>query len=135
MAEQPTCGQGLAWNASLIAKLGALTNAMADNLEVHLRALDPGDESSRREHAIYRRLAEGQRRAAAGLASIANEMAAAEDLPMGRHDMSAMTSPAVGQAFLGFVTAERDLLSLIQGRLEQDHRMLDQMRAAGGDGR
>lgn len=135
MAEHPTCGQGLAWNAPLIAKLGALTNAMADNLEVHMRALDPGDESSRREHAIYRRLAESQRRAAAGLASIANEMAAAEDLPMGRHDMDAMTAPAVGQAFLGFVTAERDLLSLIQSRLEQDHRMLDQMRAAGSDGR
>lgn len=135
MAEQPTCGRGLASNAALIAKLGALTDAMADNLEVHMRALDPGDESSRREHAIYRRLAEGQRRAAAGMASIANEMAAAEDLPMGRHDPRAMTSPAVGQAFLGFVTAERDLLSLIQGRLEQDHRMLDEMRAAGGDGR
>jgi hypothetical protein len=135
MAEQPTCGQGLAWNAALIAKLGALTGAMADNLEVHMRALDPGDESARRELAIYRRLAEKQQRAAAGLASIANEMAAAEDLPMGRHDMGAMTSPAVGQAFLGFVIAERDLLSLLQGRLEQDHRMLDQMRAAGGDGR
>jgi hypothetical protein len=108
---------------------------MADNLEVHLRALDPGDESARREHAIYRRLAEEQRRAAAGLAAIAREMAAARDLPMGRHDMRAMTSPAVGQAFQGFVTAERDLLALLQRRLEGDLRMLAQMGAPGFDGR
>jgi hypothetical protein len=135
MAEQPTCGQGLAENSTLIAKLGAMTDAMADNLEVHLRALDPGDESARREHAIYRRLAEEQRRAAAGLAAIAREMAAARDLPMGRHDMRAMTSPAVGQAFQGFVTAERDLLALLQRRLEGDLRMLAQMGAPGFDGR
>jgi hypothetical protein len=46
-----------------------------------------------------------------------------------------MTSPAVGQAFQGFVTAERDLLALLQRRLEGDLRMLAQMGAPGFDGR
>jgi hypothetical protein len=135
MAEQPTCGQGLAANSTLIAKLGAMTNAMADNLEVHMRALDPHDESARREYAVYRRFAEEQRRGAAGLLAIAGEMAAARDLPMGRHDLQAMSSPAVAEAFQGFVTAERELLALLEGRLEQDLQMLAQMGAAGGGGR
>lgn len=134
MAEQPTCGQGLAENSTLIAKLGAMTEAIADNLEVHLRALNPADQSARQEHAIYRRLAEEQRRVAAGLAMVAGEMAAASDLPMGRHDPRAMASPAVGQAYQGFVTAERDLLALLQRRIEDDLRMLARMGAGGPDG-
>jgi hypothetical protein len=43
-----------------------------------------------------------------------------------------MSSPAVAEAFQGFVTAERELLALLEGRLEQDLQMLAQMGAAGG---
>ena len=40
MDEQQTCGKGLASNASLPDKLGALTGAVADILEAHMPALD-----------------------------------------------------------------------------------------------
>ena len=48
-------------------------------------------------------------------------------MPMGRHDMAAMTSPAPRHAFAGFVKHEEALAALLQNRLEQDHAMLGQM--------
>lgn len=39
--DQATCGQGLAQHATLPAKLADAFAAVADNLEIHLAALDP----------------------------------------------------------------------------------------------
>jgi hypothetical protein len=132
MAEQPTCGRGLASHSPLAASVAELTDAVASNLDVHMRALDPTDENARREHAAYLRLSEEHRRAAAELRAIGQEMAGYHDLPMGRHDPEAMTSPDVAAAFRRFVNAERDLLALLQRRLEQDQRMLAGMNGSGG---
>ena len=79
---------------------------MADNLQVHMQALELDDEPARQEHAVYLRLAEEQRQAAARLRAVAGEMAAARDLPMGRHDEQTLTSPQVGEAFQRFVKAK-----------------------------
>jgi hypothetical protein len=58
-------------------------------------------------------------------------MAGYRDLPMGRHDMAAMMSPAPRHAFAGFVKHEEALLALLQARLTADHAMLGMMAAAG----
>jgi hypothetical protein len=134
MAEQPTCGRGLASHSPLAASLAELTDAVASNLDVHMRALDPTDEDARREHAAYLRLSEEHRRAAAELRAIGEEMAGYRDLPMGRHDHEEMTSPDVAAAFRRFVTAERDLVALLQRRLEQDQRMLAGMNGSAAAG-
>jgi len=42
VAEHETCGKGLAAHSSLPAKLGDLTDAVADVLEIHTTALDLG---------------------------------------------------------------------------------------------
>jgi hypothetical protein len=126
--EQPqTCGQGLAEHAALPALLAEVTEAMAGNLVVHMQALELDDEPAREEHAVYLRLAEEQRQAAARLRGIAGEMAAAGDLPMGRHDQQTMTSPEVGDAFRRFVDAKQELLALLQRMAEQDQRLLAEM--------
>jgi hypothetical protein len=127
MVEQPTCGQGLAEHAALPARLAEVTEAIASNLQMHMQALELDDEPARQEHAVYLRLAEEQRQAAARLRAVANEMAAARDLPMGRHDAQTMSSPEVGDAFQHLVTAKLELLALLQGMVEQDRRMLAQM--------
>jgi hypothetical protein len=127
MAEEPTCGTGLAEHAALPAQLAEVVEAMAANLQVHMQALELDDEPAREEHAVYLRLAEEQRQAAARLHAIAGEMAAARDLPMGRHDEQTMTSPEVGAAFQRFVTAKQELLDLLQQMVEQDRRMLAEM--------
>lgn len=128
MDEQQTCGRGLAEHAALPARLAEVTEAMASNLQVHMQALELDDEPAREEHAVYLRLAEEQRQAAARLRAVANEMAGARDLPMGRHDTQTMASPEVGDAFQRFVRAKQELLDLLQGMVEQDRRMLAEMR-------
>ena len=127
MDEQQTCGRGLAEHSALPARLAEVTEAMASNLQVHMQALELDDEPAREEHAVYLRLVEEQRQAAARLRAVANEMAAARDLPMGRHDAQTMSSPEVGDAFQRFVKAKQELLALLQGMVEQDRRMLAEM--------
>jgi hypothetical protein len=126
--EEHTCGQGLAENSVLPAQLAEVTEAMADNLMAHMQALELDDEPARQEHAVYLRLCEEQRQAAARLRAVAGEMAAARELPMGRHDTQTMTSPEVAHAFQRFVKAKQELLALLQRTAEQDQRLLAQLQ-------
>jgi hypothetical protein len=136
MAEQQTqtCGQGVADNAVLPALLAEVTEAMASNLQVHMAALELDDEPARQEHAVYLRLTEEHRQASARLRGISQEMAAARDLPMGRHDQQAMSSPEVAEAFQRLVRAKQELLALLQRMVEQDRRMLAEMGGPGDGG-
>ena len=127
MDDQQTCGQGLAEHSALPAQLAEVTEAMADNLQVHMAALELDDEPARQEHAVYLQLVEEQRQAAGRLRAVAKEMAAARDVPMGRHDAETMRSPEVGDAFRRFVKARQELAALLQGMLEQDQRLLAAM--------
>jgi hypothetical protein len=131
MAEQPTCGRGVAENAALPAKLGELTSAVAGILEAHIPSLDLTDERSRKERDVYRGLAEDHRRAGLQLEALARQMAGARDLPMGRHDQAALASPMAFRSFQRFVEVEQDLLTTLQHRLEQDHQMLAAMGVGG----
>jgi hypothetical protein len=127
MDEQQTCGRGLADHSVVPARLAEVIEAMADNLRVHLQTLELDDEPAREEHAVYLRLTEEQRQAAGRLRAIAGEMAAARDLPMGRHDPQALSSPEVADAFRHFVKAKQELLATLQGMAEQDERLLAAM--------
>lgn len=129
MDEQQTCGKGLAEHSALTASLGELVASTARVLEVHMTALDASDENAKREYEAYRELASSHRRIASELADTANRMAGYRTLPMGRHDMAAMTSPAPRHAFAAFVKQEETLLSLLRTRLERDHAMLQMMSA------
>jgi len=129
MGEPPTCGNGLAANAVLPAKLGELTSAVGDILQAHIPSLDLTDERSRKEREVYQRLAEDHRQAALQLEAIAQQMAACRDLPMGRHEEAALASSAARHSFQRFVQSEEELLTTLQHRLEQDRQMLAAMGA------
>jgi hypothetical protein len=131
MDEQQTCGRGVAENAVLPRQLAGVIEAMADNLRVHLQALELDDEPAREEHAVYLRLAEEQRQAAGRLRAIAGEMAAARDLPMGRHDTQALSSPEVADAFRQFITAKQELAATLERMAEEDQRLLAAMDGPG----
>ncbi len=131
MADQPTCGQGLAQNSPLRTKLGELVGSTSGVLEIHMAALDPGDEDTGLERRAYQRLAQEHREIGARLLVLGEEMAGYRDLPMGRHDPRVMASPPAVEAFEKFLQAERELLALLQQRVPQDQRMLEQMRGAG----
>lgn len=127
MADDPTCGEGLAEHSVLPAKLAELTASLAENLEVHMRALDRTDENAEREHGVYLKLVQEHRKIAALLEATAEEMAASRDLPMGRHDAKAMSSPAVVEAFERFVEVERELAGLLEERVREDAKLLAEM--------
>jgi hypothetical protein len=131
MDPRPTCGQGLAENAALLAKLSELTSAVGDILEAHLPSLDLTDEHSRKEHEVYRHLVEDHQRVSLQLEAIARLMAGSRDLPMGRHHEAGMASPAVSRSFQRFVRLEEELASALQRRLVQDRQIL---AAMGGEG-
>jgi hypothetical protein len=130
--EEPTCGRGLAQSAAVPAGLAAVAAGLAENLEVHLRALDPGDSAGAQEQSVYERVARGLRSAAADLSAAAADMAAAADLPMGAHDMAAMTTSDVLDAFAGSVAAEDDLRRLLDSRRDENEQMLTAIRAEIG---
>jgi hypothetical protein len=132
VAEQQTCGKGLADNAVVPGALAEVAGRLAGNLEVHMRALERDDPAAAREHEVYERVSRGLREAAADLRAAASEMTAARDLPMGRHDTAAMTSPDVLDAFARYVAAEDGLRRLLEARREAMTQMLAAMREAIG---
>jgi hypothetical protein len=135
VADEPTCGKGLAHNAAVPRALATVAGRMARNLDVHMRALDRTDEASEREYAVYDGVSHRLRSACAALEAAAEEMTAARDLPMGRHDVAAMTRPEVLDAFEAYVQAEGDLRDLLDARAGANDKMLAAMRAAiGGSG-
>jgi hypothetical protein len=111
----------------LPAKLAELTAALAENLEVHMKALDRTDENAEREYRVYLKLVQDHREIAALLEATAEEMAASRAMPMGRHDAKAMSSLAVVEAFERFVEVERELVGLLQARVRQDAKVLAEM--------
>jgi hypothetical protein len=132
MEDQQTCGKGLAESSALPAKVGELIGSMAEVLEIHLEALDLHDNDSRREHEAYRELVSDDRRIAARLDETARRMAGYRDLPMGRHHMSAMSSPRAVEALEKFVKLEDELSAMLQSRLEAERKMLAEMLGAAG---
>jgi hypothetical protein len=129
MVEEQTCGRGLAEHAALPAKLAEVTEATADNLQLHMAALQLDDPAARMEHGLYLRLVEEQRQAAARLRLVGEEMAGARDLPMGAHDEQALASPAVAEAFRRFVRVRQELVGVLQAQLDQDQRLLAELDA------
>jgi hypothetical protein len=130
MKEQQTCGKGLAETSVLPAKLGELTDAVAEILEAHMEALDRTDQESREENDAYRELARTHRRIAMDLRETAGRMAGHRDLPMGRHFPEKTAAPRVREAFQKFVKLEQELAALLQMRMEADRKMLQAMGGA-----
>jgi hypothetical protein len=122
--EQQTCGKGLAEHSALPRAAGALIDALAENLEVHLEALDREDDAARAEHDAYTSVAARHRAIAAELRSVSEEMAGYRDLPMAPHDMAVIASPPVGEALARFVAAERELAAVLEASIRSHEAML-----------
>ena len=115
-----TCGEGLAANSVLPAKIADLLGALSDVLSLHLAAI----AAEEAEYPAYQKLSADFHDAAARLAATAAAMAGYRDLPMAEHDMTAMMSPENAAAFQRFVRIEEELLALLQEKVEQDRKML-----------
>ena len=129
MEEEPTCGRGLAQGTAVPVGLAAVAAGLAENLEIHTRALDLGDAAAVQERAAYERIARGLRDAAAKLRTAAAEMSSAVDLPMAAHDLAAVTTTEVLHAFERCVAAEDDLRRVLDERHVDNEQMLTAIRA------
>jgi hypothetical protein len=127
--EEPTCGRGLAQNSVVPAALAAVAAGLAQNLEVHRRALDPDDADAVAERDVYERVGRSLRSATVDLQAAAAKMASAADLPMGAHDMTVLTTTDVLDAFQGYVATEDDLRRLLEARRADNEQMLTAIRA------
>jgi hypothetical protein len=124
MDQQPTCGQGLAQHAALPLSFADVIGAVAENLELHLTALDPNDKQSRPEFNAYGALATQHRELESRLRAIALQMEGYRDLPVAAHDMSVMTSPKLVRALERLVAQEESLTTLLVESVEQYQQML-----------
>jgi hypothetical protein len=123
--DRPTCGKGLAANAALPDKLAELTDAMAEVLERHTKALDLTDPAAREEFDAYAALVRAHRTIAGELASLAQQMVGYGDLPMGRHDEAVMADPeGQAEAFQRCVAIERELLALLSAKVAEEEQLL-----------
>jgi hypothetical protein len=97
----------------------------------HTEALNLSDKNAKDEHAVYLRLVQQHRAIAGQLDAVGEEMADYHDLPMGKHDPEAMSSPRVVAAFERYLKVEQELVALLQERVEQDQTILADMRRSG----
>ena len=111
-----TCGQGLAAHAPLVAKIGEFIAALAENLEAHLTTLDLSDQHARAEREVYVSLGQAHRSLAERLATTAAQMADQLDLPMARHDSSALHAPVVVDAYKRYIEREEELIAVLAAR-------------------
>lgn len=124
MTAEPTCGQGLAHHAPLPRLFGALLDSVADNLIAHLPGLVSSDADSQREKRVYEQLAARHRDVAAMLRAIGEEMAGYQDMPMGAHDLDALSSQPVTEALARMIRAETELVALVTQQLKQHRAIL-----------
>jgi hypothetical protein len=128
MADQRTCGNGLAENAVLPRGMGRVAFALAGVLECHTKALDVKDPAGRKEYDAYRRLVDELRGLAPQLRTLAEQMAGYRDLPMTRHDPAAMASPDARASLQGLVDVEQELLAVLQKQVDEFRGILDSLR-------
>ena len=102
--------------------------SVARVLETHTKALDLDDHSARQEHDAYMELVQHHRRIAADLQALSDQMASYRDLPMGGHDLEALSAPEAVNVFEALVNLEQELLSLLEQRLQEHRPLLDEMR-------
>jgi len=120
MNQPDTCGRGLAARSAVPAKLGALSAAIADNLEQPQRTLDLTDHNAKAERDAYEVVASALRNAAAQLQTTADLMVGYRGLPMARHDEDAMSAPEIRDAFAGLIEREHELSALLNTVIQQD---------------
>lgn len=126
MADDWTCGKGLAENAALPEAMSTFFNALAAVLDLHTRSLDLSDSSGRAEYGAYHRTVVQQRVIASSLATLSREMAGYLDLPMAEHDLKVLSGSESTAAFQALVEAEKALLTRLSEAVEEHQQMLEE---------
>jgi len=125
--EDPTCGAGLAQQASIARRIAAYLSELAETLELHRELLIENDRESVNEDLVYRELTARHRHLANRLRDVADYLTQQRDLPMGPHDESRW-SDRHQEALTRFVQAQDAVASVLRAASERGHRMLASMQ-------
>jgi len=125
--EDPTCGAGLAQQASIARRIADYLSELAETLELHRELLVENGRESVTEDLVYRELTARQRHLANRLRDVADYLAQQRDLPMAPHDESRW-SDRHQEALARFVQAEDALASVLRAASERGQRMLASMQ-------
>jgi len=98
--------------------------SVAENLELHMKALDVKDKNIRSQCKAYAKLAKEHRDISASLQAIAGEMEGYEDQAHSRPAEDILSDPKILAAFEKFMKAERELIAVLKKRMHQDSKML-----------
>jgi hypothetical protein len=128
--QAPSCGAGVAQHAAIPARIAVMFEGLAETFELHREMLRLEDPNARREDEVYRDLAARWREISKQVAAAAAQMAAQRALPMAAHDESAWGDDHL-RAFEKFVTAQSQLLALLQPAAAHDEQMLAGMTGRG----
>jgi uncharacterized protein YndB with AHSA1/START domain len=129
LADEPSCGMGIAQHASIPQGIGVMFAGLAETFELHREMLKLADPNSRREDDVYRELAASWREIASLVERAAAQMAAQRELPMGEHDEAAWGERHL-RAFEKFVKAQGRLLAHLRVAAPRDEEMLASMTSA-----
>ncbi len=126
VAEEPTCGIGIAQHAAIPERMAVMFEGLAKTLSLHRTMLVADDPNTRKEDEVYADLSASWVRIAELVKSAAAMMATQRELPMGPHDESKWGEAHV-RAFEKFVTGQSQLLALLRVAAERDEQMLASM--------
>lgn len=133
MADEPTCGTGMAANAVLPTRMAEVAASLADVLTQHTESLNPEEPAAAAEREAWLTIAAEHRQLASRLTAAADRMEAQHDLPPADHDMSVLTSAEGLSAFEHFVTAQERLRDLLTTQLVEYRSMLADSRGTDAE--
>jgi hypothetical protein len=125
--QKMSCGQGVAANAVLPEKIGALLGAMANLLQNHMRLLDVSDSNAKQEREAYERLIKALGAIASSSQELASRMRSYRDLPDATHDVRVLADQESRDAFASFIRNEESVLNLLQTTVAEHRAMLNSM--------
>jgi uncharacterized protein YndB with AHSA1/START domain len=126
VSEAPTCGIGLAQQATISLKIGEMFEGLAETLELHRVMLKLEDPNARREGEVYREFATSWAEIARNVQRTAARMLEQRELPMGEHD-EAKWGERNTRAFEKYVRAQGQLLARLRITAVLDEAMLASM--------
>lgn len=125
MADEATCGTGMASNAILPTRMAEVMAALADVVTRHTESLDSDEVAGAAESEAWLAIATEHRQLARQLSAAADHMESQQDLPVANHDMSVLTSENAMSALEHYVAAQERLSELLRQQLSEFRTMLD----------
>ncbi len=129
MPEHMTCGQMMAAESAMPAKMNELMTAIADGMEMHAKWSGTANKVAKGEHDAMMKIAKDHRQMGAMMKSTSEEMMKQKNLASAPHDMKAM-DPKMGETMTKQVTLEREMATMMMKDADETEKAVQMMAKA-----